>query len=337
MSSERSIGSARGRTPLLEMRSVTMEFSEKLRDFSIRNKPRSMKAVDSLNLTVYRGETLGLVGESGCGKSTTGRMIVRLLEPTGGTVTYAGQNIFDKAYRNSESYHKKVQIIFQDPYSSLDPRFTIGRTIMEPMKLWGIGTPEERRARAIELLEIVGLKEEQFDRYPFEFSGGQRQRIGIARALMMNPEMIVCDEPVSALDVSIQAQVLNLLEDLQKQFDLTYVFISHNLAVVKHFCDRICVMYMGQLVESAPNAELFSNPRHPYTRALLDAVPEPDPTIRKERLGIKGEIPSPFSLPDGCKFQTRCPYATDICFKEQPSYYAENDTHIVKCHHRNLF
>ena len=290
---------AKGKTPLIEMRGVTMEFSEKLRDFSITKKPRTMKAVDNLNLTVYKGETLGIVGESGCGKSTTGRMIVRLLEPTKGSITYGGQNIFDPMYRKSEVYHKQVQIIFQDPYSSLNPRFTIGRTIMEPMKLWNIGTPEERRKRAVELLEIVGLKEEQFDRYPFEFSGGQRQRIGIARALMMNPELIVCDEPVSALDVSIQAQVLNLLQDLQEQFGLTYIFISHNLAVVKHFCDRIYVMYMGQLVESAPNLELFTNPKHPYTKALLSAVPEPDPTIKKKRLGIIGEIPSPFSLPAG--------------------------------------
>ena len=207
---------------------------------------------------------------------------------------------------------------------------------MEPMKLWNIGTPEERRKRAVELLEIVGLKEEQFDRYPFEFSGGQRQRIGIARALMMNPELIVCDEPVSALDVSIQAQVLNLLQDLQEQFGLTYIFISHNLAVVKHFCDRIYVMYMGQLVESAPNLELFTNPKHPYTKALLSAVPEPDPTIKKKRLGIIGEIPSPFSLPAGCKFQGRCPYAKEICAQEEPRYYAENDTHLVKCHFKDI-
>ena len=329
--------SGRGKQPILEISEVTMEFSEKLRDFSIKKKPRTMKAVDNLTLTIYKGETLGLVGESGCGKSTTGKMIVRLLEPTLGKISYEGQNIFDPSYQKMASYHQKVQIIFQDPYSSLDPRFTIGRTIMEPMKIWGVGTEEERRRRALEILEIVGLKEEHFDRYPFEFSGGQRQRIGVARALMMNPDLIVCDEPVSALDVSIQAQVLNLLQDIQNEFNLTYLFISHNLSVIKHFCDRVCVMYMGQLVESAPNEELFSNPKHPYTKALLAAIPEPDPTIRPTSVGIMGEIPSPFDMPIGCKFQGRCPYVGDICKQEMPQYYAENDTHIVKCHFKNLF
>lgn len=322
------------RQPLLVMNDVTLQYSEKLRDFSIKKKARFMKAVDGLNLIIYKGESLGMVGESGCGKSSIGKMIVRIAEPTSGRITYSGQDIFAPEYRKSEHYHKQVQIIFQDPYSSLDPRFTIGKTIMEPMKIWNIGTPEERRAKALKFLDVVGLKEEHFERYPFEFSGGQRQRIGIARALILNPELVVCDEPVSALDVSIQAQILNLLEELQQQFNLTYLFISHNLAVVKHFCNRIAVMYMGQLVELADNEDIFVNPKHPYTKTLLSAVPEPDPTVRREVIPIIGELPSPFNMPLGCKFQTRCSFAKDICRKKEPTYYAENPKHIVKCHFR---
>lgn len=319
---------------LLSLNGVTLQYSEKLRDFSIRKKPRYMTAVDNLNLIVYKGESLGLVGESGCGKSSTGKMILRLAQPNSGTITFAGQDIFSPAMKDNPMYYTRVQMIFQDPYSSLDPRFKVGRTIMEPMTLWEIGTPEERRARALELMEVVGLKEEHFDRYPFEFSGGQRQRIGIARALCLNPELVVCDEPVSALDVSIQAQILNLMQDLQQKYNLTYLFISHNLSVVKHFCNRIAVMYMGQLVEMADNEELFRNPKHPYTVALLSAVLEPDPTVKMKRNLIQGELPSPFNLPPGCKFQTRCPYVMDICREKDPGYYAENASHIVKCHLR---
>lgn len=321
---------------LLSLNGVTLRYSEKLRDFSIRKKPKYMTAVDNLNLIIYKGESLGLVGESGCGKSSTGKMILRLAQPSEGTITFAGQDIFSPAMKDNPMYYTRVQMIFQDPYSSLDPRFQVGRTIMEPMTLWGIGTPEERRARAIELMEVVGLKEEQFERYPFEFSGGQRQRIGIARALCLNPELIVCDEPVSALDVSIQAQILNLMQDLQAKYNLTYLFISHNLSVVKHFCTRIAVMYMGQLVEMADNEELFRNPKHPYTMALLSAVLEPDPNVKMKRNLIQGELPSPFNLPPGCKFQTRCPYVMDICREKDPAYYAENAKHIVKCHYKGI-
>ena len=293
---------------------------------------RVVRAVDGISFDVYEGETLGIVGESGCGKSTTGRAIVRLNRPTSGQILYDGKDLYAYPKGEQDRLSKEIQIIFQDPYSSLDPRFTVGRSIAEPLVVHRIGNAQERRQRVVELMEEVGLREDLYGRFPHEFSGGQRQRIGVARALALNPRLLVCDEPVSALDVSIQAQILNLMQELQKKHNLTYLFISHNLSVVEHVCVRIAVMYLGHIVEIASTEELFSHPLHPYTQALIQAVPVPDPERKSEHEPLGGDVPSPVNPPEGCPFCTRCPYADDRCRKERPQQKDMGGGHFVSCH-----
>ena len=291
-----------------------------------------VKAVDGISFSVYRGETFGIVGESGCGKSTTGFAITRLLKPTSGQIIFEGVDITACSRAQSRELAKKIQIIFQDPYSSLDPRYTIGKSVMEPLTVHRIGTPKEREKRVLQLLEDVGLSAEQATKFPHEFSGGQRQRVGAARALALNPALIVCDEPVSALDVSIQAQILNLMQKLQRQYSLTYVFISHNLSVVNHICDRLAVMYLGNIVEIAPKKALFENPAHPYTQALLEAIPIPDPEQKSMNKMLGGEVPSPVNPPSGCCFHPRCEHAREICSKCKPATVKVGEGHFVACH-----
>ncbi|OMF61463.1 peptide ABC transporter ATP-binding protein [Paenibacillus sp. FSL R5-0490] len=292
-----------------------------------------VKAVDGVNFTIYEGETVSIVGESGCGKSTTGRAILRLDEPTGGEVIFQGTNLLSKSKREMRSIRKDLQVIFQDPFASLNPRRSVGQTLEEAMGILNVVPKADRRRRAVELLEQVGLKEEHIDRYPHEFSGGQRQRIGIARALAVEPKLIICDEAVSALDVSVQAQVLNLLKKLQKEYGLTYLFISHDLGVVRHISDRIIVMYLGKVVEIAEKKSLFNNPRHPYTQALLSAIPEPNRKKKKERIILKGDVPSPIDPPAGCRFHTRCPLATDLCRQSDPELKSLGEGHQAACHY----
>jgi oligopeptide/dipeptide ABC transporter ATP-binding protein len=282
-------------------------------------KDKMLKAVDGISLEIKAGETLGLVGESGCGKSTLGRMVVGLMEPTDGEVYFEGRPLLEKN-RNKKDLGQKIQMVFQDPYSSLNPRMSVANIIAEPLLLHKIGTSSERRRRVDELLERVGLTPAHGARYPEEFSGGQRQRIGIARALALNPQLIVCDEPVSALDVSIQAQILNLLKDIQEERGLSYIFIAHGLQAVKHISDRIVVMYLGKVMEISETDELFDNPLHPYTKALISAVPEPDPALRdRERILLSGDLPSPANPPLGCRFHTRCPLADERCRRDEPA------------------
>jgi len=286
----------------------------------------AIQAVDDISFELYPGETLALVGESGCGKSTAGKLLLRLLEPTAGTVFFQGRNILELEEREMRSLRREMQVIFQDPYGSLNPRMTVGDMLEEPLRLHRLH-PGRERARVSELLGLVGLAPDHAQRYPHEFSGGQRQRIGIARALAVEPRLIVCDEPVSALDVSIQAQVINLLQDLQRQFGLAYVFIAHDLAVVKHIANRVAVMYLGKIVELADKKVLFAAPRHPYTRALLSAIPIPDPSLKKSRTVLQGDVPSPYNPPSGCRFRTRCPYVRPLCSTQVP--VLENG---VACH-----
>ena len=297
-----------------------------------------VQAVDDVSFTIAKGETLGLVGESGCGKTTTGRSMLRLYEPTGGKFTYDGETIFDvenKVYAEMLPYRKKMQIVFQDPYASLDPRMTVGDIVGEAIDVHKLAAnKQERYDLIIEMLRRVGLNSEHANRYPHEFSGGQRQRVGIARALAVNPEFIVCDEPISALDVSIQAQVINMFEDLQEEMGLTYLFIAHDLSVVKHISDRIGVMYLGRMVELAESHELTEHPVHPYTKSLISAIPIADPKIAKasKRIVLEGDVPSPLNPPSGCRFRTRCPYATEKCAEEVPVWREITDGHYVACH-----
>ena len=297
-----------------------------------------VQAVDDVSFTIAKGETLGLVGESGCGKTTTGRSMLRLYEPTGGKFTYDGETIFDvenKVYAEMLPYRKKMQIVFQDPYASLNPRMTVGDIVGEAIDVHKLAAnKQERYDLIIEMLRRVGLNSEHANRYPHEFSGGQRQRVGIARALAVNPEFIVCDEPISALDVSIQAQVINMFEDLQEEMGLTYLFIAHDLSVVKHISDRIGVMYLGRMVELAESHELTEHPVHPYTKSLISAIPIADPKIAKasKRIVLEGDVPSPLNPPSGCRFRTRCPYATEKCAEEVPVWREITDGHYVACH-----
>ncbi len=295
-----------------------------------------IKAVDGVNFTIKRGETLGLVGESGCGKTTLGRVILRLLDATSGECLFEGNNIFDLNREDMRRLRREMQIIFQDPYASLNPRMSVGDIIGEPLEIHGVARGKEKQKRVHELLEVVGLRPHHARRYPHEFSGGQRQRIGVARALALNPKLIICDEPVSALDVSIQSQVINLLEDLQAEFDLTYLFIAHDLSVIKHISDRVAVMYLGKIVELTGSVDLYKNPQHPYTEALLSAIPIPDPKIQKtrERIILTGDVPSPSNPPSGCRFHTRCLYTEDICKKEDPEFLDIGGDHWVACHLR---
>lgn len=293
----------------------------------------TVKAVDDVSLEIYEGETLALVGESGCGKSTLGRVILNLITPTSGTVTFDGTDITALRGKMLRNMRAQMQLVFQDPFSSLDPRFTVGQIIAEPLQNMELSKQEQQK-RVLELMDRVSLQPEHYSRYPHQFSGGQRQRIGIARALAPNPRLIVCDEPVSALDVSIQAQILNLLKKLQSQANLTYLFISHDLAVVRYISDRVCVMFLGQICELCSTAEAYEKPLHPYTRMLIDSAPEPDPDFhREDRMLLQGELPSPVNPPAGCRFCTRCPFATDVCRTVHPELKEYTPGHFCACHH----
>ena len=319
-----------GNDVLLSVKNLTKNYVSKKSFFG---KPLSyVHAVDDVSLDTFRGETLGVVGESGCGKSTLGRSILRLIEPTSGEIIYNGRDLRSLGKEEMREMRKKLQLIFQDPYASLNPRMTVLDLIKAPLDVFGIGTKEERIEHVLEMMKLVGLTEEQMNRYPHEFSGGQRQRIVIARAIILSPEFVVCDEPVSALDVSVRAQVLNLLKELQAKRSLTYMFISHDLSVVKYISDRIAVMYLGRVAELAAKDELYRDPLHPYTKALLEAIPLPEVGRKRSGMQLEGDVPSPINPPSGCYFHTRCPYAKDVCRKEKPELREVRPGHWCACH-----
>lgn len=318
---------------LLQVRDLVKYFPI-MRGTLIQRQVGGVKAVDGISFDIFRGETLGLVGESGCGKSTAGRSILQLYRPTSGSVVFEGVDLVKLKGEELRKMRRRMQMIFQDPYASLNPRMTVGQIISEPLIIHGVSNGKEAQERAEELLRLVGLNPAYTNRYPHEFSGGQRQRVGVARALALEPAFIVCDEPISALDVSVQAQVVNLLEDLQSQMGLTYLFIAHDLSMVRHISNRIAVMYLGVIVELADRHELYNHPLHPYTQALLSAVPIPDPVIeaRRQRIILKGDVPSPINPPSGCRFRTRCPLADTICAEQRPEFREVQSGHWVACH-----
>lgn len=327
------------RTPdgkmLLEVKNLQMHFP--IRRGFFKRVVGHVKAVDGVSFNIKQGDTFGLVGESGCGKSTTGRCIMRLLDPTGGEIIYHAENgqvahIEQLSGQEMRPFRRHMQIMFQDPYASLNPRLTLKHIVGEPLVINNVCRGKELEARVAQLLRSVGLSPEHMNRYPHAFSGGQRQRIGLARALALNPNFIVADEPVSALDVSVQAQVLNLIEDLQEQFGLTYLFIAHNMSVIKHICDQVAVMYVGKIVEVAETNELFGNPLHPYTEALLSAIPKPDPRTKKKRIVLEGDVPNPANPPSGCYFHPRCSYAKDVCSQQTPELKEIRPGHLAACH-----
>ena len=323
-----------GSKTLVDVRDLKMHFPL-TRGIIFQRVVGHVRAVDGVSFSIERGQTLGLVGESGSGKTTIGRTIVRLYKPTGGQVLFGDTDLAKLGGEELRQIRRRVQMVFQDPFASLNPRYTIGSLIAEPMHVYNIGSSSEIREKTAELLSVVGLRAEYIDRYPHEFSGGQRQRIAVARALAINPEFVIADEPVSALDVSVRAQVLNLLQRLQKQFDLTYLFVSHDLSVVRHVADRIAVMYLGKIVELSDRDELYTAPKHPYTQALLSAVPIPDPKVekRRQRVILSGDLPSPINIPSGCRFHTRCPMAQQICREVEPAFEAkEGREHYAACH-----
>ncbi|MGC9359417.1 MAG: ABC transporter ATP-binding protein [Anaerolineae bacterium] len=319
--------------PLLEVRDLKVHFPI-TRGVLFPRHVGDIRAVDGVSFSIRRGETLGLVGESGCGKTTTGRTILQLYQPTGGDVLLDGRSLVHMRGEELRRMRRRMQMVFQDPFASLNPRMTIDSIISEPLEVHGLLTRQGRRKRVRKLLETVGLSPSFAQRYPHEFSGGQRQRIGLARALALNPDLVVCDEPISALDVSIQAQIINLLEDLQQEFDLTYLFIAHDLSVVRHISDHVAVMYLGKIVELADRTTLYDNPQHPYTQALLSAVPVPDPEAeaKRQRIILQGDVPSPANPPSGCNFRTRCPYAMPICAEVEPEWGEVEPGHWVACH-----
>ncbi len=323
-----------GSKTLIDIRDLKMHFPL-TKGIIFQRVVGHVRAVDGVSFSIEQGQTLGLVGESGSGKTTIGRTIVRLYKPTGGQILFGDQDLAKMDGEDLRQIRRRVQMVFQDPFASLNPRYTIGSLIAEPMHIYNLGSKNEIRDKTAELLSVVGLRAEYIDRYPHEFSGGQRQRIAVARALAINPEFVIADEPVSALDVSIRAQVLNLLQRLQKQFNLTYLFVSHDLSVVRHVADRIAVMYLGKIVELADRDELYAAPKHPYTQALLSAVPIPDPQIekRRQRIILSGDLPSPINIPTGCRFHTRCPMAQQICREIEPAFEAkEGREHYAACH-----
>ncbi|QJY44969.1 ABC transporter ATP-binding protein [Pseudonocardia broussonetiae] len=322
-------------TPVLEVENLVKHFPVRV-GVAVKRTVGHVKAVDGVSFTLGKGETLGVVGESGCGKSTLAQVLMRLEPPTSGAVRFHGEDVFGKRGKELKALRRQIQIVLQDPYTSLNPRMTVGDIIGEPFEIHPEVAPKgDRRRKVQDLLDVVGLNPDFIHRYPHQFSGGQRQRIGIARALALRPEVIICDEPVSALDVSIQAQVMNLLGDLQREFGLSYVFIAHDLSVVRHLSDRVAVMYLGKIVEIGTEDEIYTRPSHPYTQALLSAVPVPDPSVRvgRKRIRLTGDVPSPVNPPSGCRFRTRCWKATDICAEEEPALVERSGGHPSACHH----